>query len=92
MAAVCVSLSSGTHAFRRKQIVSRRQPFWKWSPRSCSHYSPGVQGAEPDLFAYSWLAAASLPLAAIDWTTRQLPTKLIWPTCIILAALLGMVP
>lgn len=47
-------------------------------------------GAEPVLFAYSWLVATSLPLAAVDWTTRQLPTKLIWPSGIILAALLGV--
>lgn len=47
-------------------------------------------GPEPDLFAYSWLAAASVPLAAIDWETRQLPTKLIWPSGIVLAVLFGV--
>lgn len=47
-------------------------------------------GTEPDLFAYSWLAAISVLLAAIDWNTRQLPTKLIWPSGTILAALFGV--
>jgi leader peptidase (prepilin peptidase)/N-methyltransferase len=47
-------------------------------------------GPEPDLFAYSWLAAASVPLAAIDWKTRQLPTKLVWPSGIVLAVLFGV--
>lgn len=47
-------------------------------------------GPEPDLFAYSWLAAATVPLAAIDWTTRQLPTRLIWPSGIVMAALFGV--
>ncbi|MFI7680507.1 prepilin peptidase [Amycolatopsis sp. K13G38] len=47
-------------------------------------------GAVPDLFAYSWLAAAGVLLAAIDWNSRTLPTKLIWPSGIILAALFGM--
>ncbi|WP_216209730.1 prepilin peptidase [Amycolatopsis aidingensis] len=46
-------------------------------------------GTEPHLFAYSWLAAASVPLAVIDWTSRQLPTKLLWPAGVILAALFG---
>lgn len=44
-------------------------------------------GAEPDLFAYSWLAAAGVQLAAIDLKARTLPTKLIWPTGILLASL-----
>lgn len=47
-------------------------------------------GAEPDLFAYSWLAAAGVRLAAIDWKLRALPTRLIWPTGIFLIALFGM--
>jgi leader peptidase (prepilin peptidase)/N-methyltransferase len=47
-------------------------------------------GAVPDLFAYSWLAAVGVPLAAIDWNSRTLPTQLIWPSGIILAALFGM--
>lgn len=48
-------------------------------------------GAVPDLFAYSWLAAACVPLAAMDWNSSTLPTKLIWPSGIVLAALFGMV-
>ncbi|WP_409497273.1 prepilin peptidase [Amycolatopsis sp. cmx-11-12] len=47
-------------------------------------------GPAPDLFAYSWLAAASVALATIDWGTRQLPTKLIWPSGIVLAVLFGV--
>lgn len=47
-------------------------------------------GAEPDLFAYSWLAAAGVLLAVVDWNSRTLPTKLIWPSGIILAALFGL--
>ncbi|WP_285746417.1 prepilin peptidase [Lentzea sp. NBRC 105346] len=47
-------------------------------------------GAEPDLFAYSWLAAAGVQLAALDWKTRTLPTKLIWPSGVVLAALLTL--
>lgn len=47
-------------------------------------------GAVPDLFAYSWLAAAGVQLAAIDWSSRTLPTRLIWPSGIVLAALFGM--
>lgn len=47
-------------------------------------------GPQFDLFAYSWLAAATVPLAAIDWTTRQLPTRLIWPSGVVLAALFGI--
>jgi len=47
-------------------------------------------GAEHALFAYSWLAAAGVQLAAIDWKTRILPTKLIWPTGILLASLFGL--
>ncbi|MGB3441118.1 MAG: prepilin peptidase [Actinophytocola sp.] len=47
-------------------------------------------GAEPDLFAYSWLAAAGVLLAAVDWNSRTLPTKLIWPSGIILATLLSL--
>ena len=47
-------------------------------------------GPEPALFAYSWLAAAGVQLAAIDFKTRTLPTKLIWPTGILLASLFGL--
>lgn len=47
-------------------------------------------GGEAALFAYSWLAAAGVQLAAIDWKTRTLPTKLIWPTGIVLASLFGL--
>lgn len=47
-------------------------------------------GAEPDLFAYSWLAAAGVQLAAIDFKTRTLPTRLIWLTGILLASLFGL--
>jgi leader peptidase (prepilin peptidase)/N-methyltransferase len=47
-------------------------------------------GPAPDLFAYSWLAAATIPLAAIDWTTRQLPTRVIWPSGIVMAVLFGV--
>jgi leader peptidase (prepilin peptidase)/N-methyltransferase len=47
-------------------------------------------GAVPDLFAYSWLAATSVPLAAIDWNFRVLPTKLIWSSGVMLAALFGV--
>ncbi|SEP53392.1 leader peptidase (prepilin peptidase) / N-methyltransferase [Amycolatopsis saalfeldensis] len=47
-------------------------------------------GSEPALFAYSWLAAAGVQLAAIDFKARTLPTKLIWPTGILLALLFGL--
>lgn len=47
-------------------------------------------GAVPDLFAYSWLAAAGVLLAAMDWNSRTLPTRLIWSCGFILAALFGM--
>ncbi|WIV57872.1 prepilin peptidase [Amycolatopsis nalaikhensis] len=47
-------------------------------------------GAVPDVFAYSWLAASGVLLAAIDWNSRTLPTKLIWASGCILAALFGM--
>jgi leader peptidase (prepilin peptidase)/N-methyltransferase len=47
-------------------------------------------GAAPELFAYSWFAAVNVPLAAIDWRTRELPTKLIWPSVVVLAALFGL--
>ncbi|MGW5051497.1 prepilin peptidase [Actinokineospora sp. NPDC004072] len=47
-------------------------------------------GAVPDLFAYSWLAAAGVLLAAMDWNSRTLPTKLIWPSGFILVALFGV--
>lgn len=45
-------------------------------------------GAMPELFAYSWLAAIGVPLAAVDWRTHQLPTRLIWPGGLVLIALL----
>ncbi|MBE1579512.1 MULTISPECIES: prepilin peptidase [Pseudonocardiaceae] len=47
-------------------------------------------GAKPDLFAYSWLAGIGVLLAAVDWNFRQLPTKLIWPSGLVLAALFGL--
>lgn len=47
-------------------------------------------GAVPGLFAHSWLAAVGVPLAAMDWRSRTLPTQLIWSSGIILAALFGM--
>lgn len=47
-------------------------------------------GAKPELFAYSWLAAISTHLAAIDWRTRDLPTKVIWPSGLVLIALFGV--
>lgn len=47
-------------------------------------------GAKPELFAYSWLAAISVPLSAIDWRIRQLPTRLIWPGGLVLVALFGV--
>ncbi|HVV12101.1 prepilin peptidase [Amycolatopsis sp.] len=34
-------------------------------------------GAQLPLFAYSWLAMVSVPLATIDWAIRRLPTTLI---------------
>lgn len=47
-------------------------------------------GAEPDLFAFSWLAAAGVLLAAIDWKSHALPTRLVWPTGILLVVLFGL--
>lgn len=44
-------------------------------------------GAEPELLAYSWFAAVGVLLAAIDCRTRRLPTVLIWPSGVVLAAL-----
>ena len=44
-------------------------------------------GAKPELLAYSWFAAVGVQLAAIDRRTRRLPTKLIWPSGVGLAAL-----
>lgn len=41
-------------------------------------------GTKPELLAYSWLAAIGVPLAIIDWTTGQLPTKLIVPGYLVL--------
>jgi leader peptidase (prepilin peptidase)/N-methyltransferase len=46
-------------------------------------------GAEFVLVAYSWLAAAGVVLAAIDWSTGELPTKLVWPCGIVLLTLFG---
>lgn len=47
-------------------------------------------GTEPDLFAYSWLAAAGVLLAAVDWKSHVLPTRLVWPTGILLVVLFGL--
>lgn len=47
-------------------------------------------GARPELLAYSWFAAAGVLLAAIDWRTRRLPTRLIWPSAGVLVVLLGI--
>lgn len=47
-------------------------------------------GAKPDLFAYSWLSGVGVLLAAVDWNSRQLPTKLIWASGLVLAALFGL--
>jgi len=44
-------------------------------------------GAESVLVAYSWLAAAGVVLATIDWNVRELPTRLVWPVAILLAGL-----
>jgi leader peptidase (prepilin peptidase)/N-methyltransferase len=46
-------------------------------------------GAEFVLVAYSWLAAAGVTLAAIDWSTGELPTRLVWPSGIVLVTLFG---
>ncbi len=45
-------------------------------------------GAEPVLLAYCWLATAGVVLATIDWSVHELPTRLVWPSGILLAALL----
>lgn len=47
-------------------------------------------GTRPELLAYSWLAAIGVPLAIIDWTTGQLPTKLILPGYLVLIVLLAI--
>jgi leader peptidase (prepilin peptidase) / N-methyltransferase len=47
-------------------------------------------GTEPALFAYSWLAAAGVLLAAIDWKSHALPTRLVWPTGFLLVVLFGL--
>jgi leader peptidase (prepilin peptidase) / N-methyltransferase len=47
-------------------------------------------GTKPELLAYSWLAAIGVPLAIIDWTTGQLPTKLIVPGYLVLMLLLAL--
>lgn len=44
-------------------------------------------GARTELLAYSWFAAVGVLLAAIDWRTRRLPTRLIWPSGGVLAGL-----
>jgi leader peptidase (prepilin peptidase)/N-methyltransferase len=44
-------------------------------------------GAKPELLAFSWFAAVGVLLAAIDWRTRRLPTRLIWLSGAVLAAL-----
>ncbi len=48
-------------------------------------------GAHPILFAVSWLAAFSAPLAIMDWRTRILPTKVILSAAVGLIGLLAMV-
>ncbi len=45
-------------------------------------------GAEPVLPAYCWLATSGVMLATIDWSSRELPTRLVWPAGTLLAALL----
>ena len=47
-------------------------------------------GARPELLAYSWFAAVGVLLAAIDWRTRRLPTRLIWPGGVVLAMLFSL--
>jgi leader peptidase (prepilin peptidase)/N-methyltransferase len=47
-------------------------------------------GAKPELLVYSWLVAIGVPLAITDWTTGQLPTKLIVPGYFVLIALLAV--
>ena len=42
------------------------------------------------LIAYSWLATIGALLAVIDWRIRRLPTKLIWPSCVVLLILLSL--
>ena len=44
-------------------------------------------GAKPELLAYSWFAVSGVLLATIDWRTRLIPTRLIWPSGSVLAAL-----
>jgi leader peptidase (prepilin peptidase)/N-methyltransferase len=47
-------------------------------------------GARPELLAYLWFAVAGVLLAAIDWRTRRLPTRLIWTSGSVLAALFSV--
>lgn len=47
-------------------------------------------GITPELMVYSWLAAIGVPLAIIDWTTGQLPTKLLLPGYLVLIVLLAI--
>jgi leader peptidase (prepilin peptidase)/N-methyltransferase len=47
-------------------------------------------GEVPSLLAYSWLAALGVLLSAIDWKTKQLPSRLIWPGGVVLVALFGL--
>lgn len=47
-------------------------------------------GEVSSLFAYSWLAAIGVLLSAVDWKTKQLPSRLIWAGSIVLAALFGV--
>ncbi len=47
-------------------------------------------GAEPQLLAYSWLAAVAVPLAALDLTSRRLPNQIILPSYPAVIALFGV--
>lgn len=47
-------------------------------------------GSQPELLAYSWFAVSGVLLAAIDWRTHLLPTRLIWPSGTVLASLFGL--
>jgi leader peptidase (prepilin peptidase) / N-methyltransferase len=48
-------------------------------------------GAQPELVAYSGLAAACVPLAAIDLVEKRMPARLLLPAYPVLAALFGLV-
>lgn len=47
-------------------------------------------GAEPQLLAYSYLAAIGVPLAAIDLAVGRLPNQLILPSYLALIGLFGL--